>query len=57
VITSRNIKHQIKEHEFFVENLKSKTKRVDFKLEAIAQKYQEKQQQQEVTNNRDFHFS
>ncbi|EPZ35053.1 hypothetical protein O9G_005789, partial [Rozella allomycis CSF55] len=36
-----------KEHKFFVENLKSKTRRVDYELEAIAERFQRVQEEQE----------
>ena len=41
-------RHEQKEHEFFIDNLKSKTKRVDYELEAITDKYQKFQQDMEV---------
>ncbi|RKP16927.1 hypothetical protein ROZALSC1DRAFT_24728 [Rozella allomycis CSF55] len=42
-----------KEHKFFVENLKSKTRRVDYELEAIAERFQRVQEEQERMKMKD----
>ena len=48
LIPSVKTVHDLKEHDFFVDNLKSKTKRIDHDLEAIAHKYHKFQIEQEV---------